>query len=186
VTSVLPGPDLERLGAWFAAEIPDAGGALTATLIAGGKSNLTFLVTTVRASGSCGVRPSAMCWRRRMTWSASTGPCWRCATPPCRCRHLRAVPGRSRGGRRVLRDGRCAGTPFRRAGELAVLGPERTRAISTGLVDTLVALLQVDAEDPPFLLKLAPRGAVIAPAHRGIARGVSRRTRSATHRPLPG
>ena len=45
MTSVLPGLDLEQLGAWFAAEIPDVGGALTATLIAGGKSNLTFLVT---------------------------------------------------------------------------------------------------------------------------------------------
>jgi aminoglycoside phosphotransferase (APT) family kinase protein len=41
---------------------------------------------------------------------------------------------------------RCAGTPFRRAAQLAGLGSERTRAISTGLVDTLAALHAVDPD----------------------------------------
>ena len=40
-----PGLDLDALGRWFAAEIPGAGDALEATLIAGGKSNVTFVVT---------------------------------------------------------------------------------------------------------------------------------------------
>jgi aminoglycoside phosphotransferase (APT) family kinase protein len=187
VTSVLPGLDLERLGAWFAAEIPDVGGELTATLIAGGKSNLTFLVTDgasewiVRRPPLGHVLATAhdMVREYRVMSALHDTPV---PVPPtyALCRDAAVV------GAEFYVMGRCAGTPFRRADELAVLGPERTRDISTGLVDTLVALHQVDAEDPPFLLKLAPRGAVIAPAHRGIARGVSRRTRSATHRPLPG
>ena len=39
---------------------------------------------------------------------------------------------------------RCVGTPYRKAAELAALGAERTRTISTRLVDTLAALHQVD------------------------------------------
>jgi aminoglycoside phosphotransferase (APT) family kinase protein len=39
---------------------------------------------------------------------------------------------------------RMAGTPYRRAAELAVLGPERTRAISERLVDTLTTLHAVE------------------------------------------
>jgi aminoglycoside phosphotransferase (APT) family kinase protein len=40
------GVDLDRLGPWFAANVPGAtGAALTATLIAGGRSNLTYTVS---------------------------------------------------------------------------------------------------------------------------------------------
>jgi aminoglycoside phosphotransferase (APT) family kinase protein len=39
---------------------------------------------------------------------------------------------------------KVAGTPYRRRAELEALGPERTRVISERLVDTLVALHQVD------------------------------------------
>ena len=41
----LPGLDLDRLGAWLSATVPGAGATLSATLIAGGKSNLTYRVT---------------------------------------------------------------------------------------------------------------------------------------------
>ena len=40
-----PGLDLARLGPWLADAVPGAGSELTATLIAGGKSNLTYDVT---------------------------------------------------------------------------------------------------------------------------------------------
>jgi len=40
-----PGLDLGALGAWFAEHVPGAGTELQATLIAGGKSNLTYAVT---------------------------------------------------------------------------------------------------------------------------------------------
>jgi aminoglycoside phosphotransferase (APT) family kinase protein len=39
------GADLEALAPWFAAHVDADGGPLTATLIAGGRSNLTYLVT---------------------------------------------------------------------------------------------------------------------------------------------
>ena len=40
------GVDLDRLGPWFASRVPTyAGAPLTATLIAGGRSNLTYIVT---------------------------------------------------------------------------------------------------------------------------------------------
>ena len=40
------GVDLDRLGPWFASRVPTYSGApLTATLIAGGRSNLTYVVT---------------------------------------------------------------------------------------------------------------------------------------------
>jgi len=145
VTSVLPGLDLERLGAWFAAEIPDVGGALTATLIAGGKSNLTFLVTDgasqwiVRRPPLGHVLATAhdMVREYRVMSALRDTPV---LVPPtyALCRDGAVV------GAEFYVMGRCAGTPFRRADELAVFGPERTRAISTGLVDTLVALHQVD------------------------------------------
>jgi len=41
----LPGLDLDRLGAWLSSTVPGAGATLSATLIAGGKSNLTYRVT---------------------------------------------------------------------------------------------------------------------------------------------
>ena len=40
-----PGLDLDRLAGWFAAAIPGAGKRLSASLIAGGKSNLTYVVS---------------------------------------------------------------------------------------------------------------------------------------------
>jgi aminoglycoside phosphotransferase (APT) family kinase protein len=45
VIDVPPGVDLERLRPWFAENVADgSGGALTATLISGGRSNLTYAI----------------------------------------------------------------------------------------------------------------------------------------------
>ena len=145
MTSVLPGLDLERLGAWFAAEIPDVGGALTATLIAGGKSNLTFLVTD-GASEWIVRRPPlghVLATAHDMVREYRVMSALRDTPVPvpltyALCRDAAVV------GAEFYVMGCCVGTPFRRADELAVFGPERTRAISAGLVDTLVALHQVD------------------------------------------
>ncbi|WOX20771.1 phosphotransferase family protein [Streptomyces solicathayae] len=139
------GLDLVRLGSWLGANVPGAGSDLSATLIAGGKSNLTY----------------------RVTDGATT---WIVRRPPLG--HVLATAhdmGREYRVMSALRDtavpvpytfgfcddaevlgapfymmARCAGTPYRLAAELAPLGEERTRLISERLVDTLVTLHQVD------------------------------------------
>ncbi|MEU9858549.1 phosphotransferase family protein [Streptomyces sp. NPDC047974] len=137
--------DLDRLGGWLTAHVPGAGTDLSATLIAGGKSNLTY----------------------RVTDGTST---WIVRRPPLG--HVLATAhdmGREYRVTSALRDTEvpvprtygfcedpevlgapfyvmehCAGTPYRRAAELASLGEARTRLISQNLVDTLVTLHQVD------------------------------------------
>jgi aminoglycoside phosphotransferase (APT) family kinase protein len=142
-----PGLDLDRLGRWFAAEVPGAGSALEATLIAGGKSNLTFVVTDgtsewiVRRPPMGHVLATAHDMAREFRVMSALQ---HSAVPVPRtyaiC-HDHSVIGADF----YVMD-RCAGTPFRLAAELKELGPERTRAISTGLVDTLAALHAIDPE----------------------------------------
>jgi aminoglycoside phosphotransferase (APT) family kinase protein len=140
-----PGLDLDRLGSWLTAHVPGAGTDLAATLIAGGKSNLTY----------------------RVTDGTST---WIVRRPPLG--HVLATAhdmGREHRVMSALRDtsvpvprtfglcddpevlgapfyvmAHCEGTPYRLGSELAALGEERTRLISERLVDTLVTLHQVD------------------------------------------
>ncbi len=144
----VPGLDLHRLGEWFGENIPGAGTGLTAELIAGGKSNLTYIV-------SDGDRE------------------WIVRRPPLG--HVLATAhdmGREYRVMTALQDtpvpvpvtyGLCdddsvvgatfyvmekvGGTPYRRAAELERIGPERTRTIATRLVDTLAALHLVDPAD---------------------------------------
>ncbi|WP_406864359.1 phosphotransferase family protein [Streptomyces sp. HUAS MG47] len=141
----LPGLDLDRLGAWLRVHVPGAGSDLSATLIAGGKSNLTYRVTDGAAT-------------------------WIVRRPPLG--HVLATAhdmGREYRVMSALRDTsvpvphtfgfcddtdvlgapfyvmeRCAGTPYRVHTELAELGEDRTRQISERLVDTLVTLHRVD------------------------------------------
>ena len=68
-----PGLDLDRLAGWFAAAIPGAGDRLSASLIAGGRSNLTYVVSDgASTNGSCAGRRSATCSPPPTTWPAST------------------------------------------------------------------------------------------------------------------
>jgi aminoglycoside phosphotransferase (APT) family kinase protein len=140
-----PGLDLDVLGAWFAAEIPGAGDELRATLIAGGKSNLTYVVTD-------GAKE----------WIVRRPPLGHVlATAHDMAREYRVMSALKDTGVPVPRTfamctdsavlgadfyvmQRCDGTPYRRAAELVPLGPERTRTISERLVDTLAALHAVD------------------------------------------
>ncbi|MEV6329331.1 phosphotransferase family protein [Streptomyces sp. NPDC051909] len=140
-----PGLDPARLGSWLRAHVPGAGSDVSATLIAGGRSNLTYRVTDGTTT-------------------------WIVRRPPLG--HVLATAhdmGREYRVMSALRDtsvpvphmsglcedpevlgapfyvmAQCAGTPYRLAAELAALGEERTRLISERLVDTLVTLHQVD------------------------------------------
>lgn len=151
----LPGLDLDRLGAWLPMAVPGAGERLSAELIAGGKSNLTYLVSD---GGS--------------EWVVRRPPLGHVlATAHDMAREYRAIAALQETAVPVPRTfalcedeevlgapfyvmERCAGTPFRRAEELVELGPERTRTISEQLVDALVALHGVD----PYAVGLADFG----------------------------
>ena len=63
----LPGLDLDALAAHLGR------GPLSGELVAGGRSNLTYLVCDGTGPGSCAGRRSATCWPPRTTWPASTG-----------------------------------------------------------------------------------------------------------------
>lgn len=142
--SALPGLDLDRLAAWLPTVLPGAGTQLRAELIAGGKSNLTYLLT----DGS-------------HTWVLRRPPLGHVlATAHDMAREHRvmaALHGTEVPVPEMLALGdpevlgapfyvmeRVPGTPYRDRRELAALGPERTRAISTTLVDTLAALHRID------------------------------------------
>ncbi|TDB88737.1 phosphotransferase family protein [Actinomadura sp. KC216] len=140
-----PGLDLGRLGDWMSLTVPGAGGPLEARLIAGGKSNLTYEVT-----GGTG------------TWIVRRPPLGhRLATAHDMAREYRVMAALQATGVPVPRtyalcqDEDVLGAPFyvmervrgrtyRFAAELAPLGPDRAREISTALVDTLAMLHRVE------------------------------------------
>ncbi|MBO9520621.1 MAG: phosphotransferase family protein [Nocardioidaceae bacterium] len=137
----LPGLDLDRLLPW----LPGAVGELSASLIAGGKSNLTYEVTDgtstwiVRRPPLGHVLATAHDMAREYRVMAALQPT---AVP---------VPGtvvlcedpEVLGAPFYVME-KVAGRPYRFVDDIAPLGPDRTRAISSSLVDTLVTLHQVD------------------------------------------
>jgi len=148
--SSLPGLDLTRLSAWWPDHVgPLAGtGDLDATLIAGGKSNLTYEVTDgagawiVRRPPLGHVLATAHDMAREhrvMTALRET------AVPVPATYALCQDPGVLGAPFYVM--AKVDGTPYRRAEELAALGAERVTAISTRLVDALAALHAIDPVD---------------------------------------
>ncbi|HYJ68688.1 MAG TPA: phosphotransferase family protein [Nocardioidaceae bacterium] len=140
-----PGLDLPRLTDWFTTSVPGANGSLRAQLVPGGKSNLTYEVTD-------GVS----------TWIVRRPPLGHVlATAHDMPREYRVISALQDTAVPVPRTyALCEetavlgapfyvmemviGTPYRHAAELEPLGPERTRVISTGLVETLATLHEVD------------------------------------------
>ncbi|MFE5483947.1 phosphotransferase family protein [Streptomyces sp. NPDC056527] len=143
-----PGLELARLRPWFAETLPQARvGTLSATLVTGGKSNLTYRLTDGEAT-------------------------WILRRPPLG--HVLATAhdmGREYAVMSALADtpvpvprlyGLCLdtgilgaefyvmeavdGRPYRTAADLAPLGPGRVRRISGALVDTLADLHTVDPD----------------------------------------
>jgi aminoglycoside phosphotransferase (APT) family kinase protein len=145
MTAEVPGLDLTALGTWLSAQVPGAGAQLHATLIAGGKSNLTYAVTDgthewiVRRPPLGHVLATAHDMAREYRVMAALQDT---AVPVPRtyamCTDKDVI------GAEFYLMQRCAGTPYRRAEELLPLGVTRTRAVSERLVDTLVALHAVD------------------------------------------
>ncbi|MET8830277.1 phosphotransferase family protein [Streptomyces sp. NPDC004610] len=141
-----PGLDPERLRGLLDRERPGlVAGPLTARLIEGGRSNLTYTVTdgtgrwVVRRPPLGHVLATAHDMRREHRVISALHPT---AVPVpgtlllCEDEEVLGAPFY------VMEQ--VPGTPYRTAEQLAPLGPERTRAAVLGLVDTLVELHAVD------------------------------------------
>ncbi|MBF6422135.1 phosphotransferase family protein [Nocardia farcinica] len=141
----LPGLDLDRLSDWLREHLPMTGTALTGTLIAGGKSNLTYEIgdgTTrwiVRRPPLGHVLATAHDMAREYRVMAPL----RQTEVPIPAMYALCQDDSVIGAPFYVME-RIEGRPYRTAAELADLGPERTRAISAGLIDTLATLHAVD------------------------------------------
>ncbi|WP_207547046.1 phosphotransferase family protein [Mycolicibacterium fortuitum] len=145
-TDAPPGLDLKRLGRWFRTSISDYGGAaLEATVLAGGKSNLTYRVTdgqhawVVRRPPLGHVLATAHDMGREHRVMAAL--------------HDTAVPVPRVYGH--CADAEVIGAPFyvmefidgdvyRDAAQLIAAGPATTAAIATAMVTVLADLHRVD------------------------------------------
>ncbi|MFG3283552.1 phosphotransferase family protein [Streptomyces sp. NPDC048111] len=143
-----PGLDPEQLRSHLDRVRPGlVGGPLTARLIEGGRSNLTYVVTD--GSGQWVVR------RPPLGHVLATAHDMKREHRVISALHPTAVPvpepvllcdDPSVLGAPFYVMEYVAGTPYRTAEQLAPLGPERTRAAVLALVDTLVDLHAVDPE----------------------------------------
>ncbi|MGW0906398.1 phosphotransferase family protein [Streptomyces sp. NPDC002853] len=144
-----PGLDLDKLRGHLDRERPDlVGGPLTARLIEGGRSNLTYAVTdgttrwVVRRPPLGHVLATAHDMKRehRVISALHRGTEVPVPAPVLLCEDVDVL-----GAPFYVMDF-VDGTPYRTAEELAPLGAERTRAAVLGLVDTLVDLHSVAPE----------------------------------------
>jgi aminoglycoside phosphotransferase (APT) family kinase protein len=176
-----PGLDLERLGAWLSAEVSGAGRHLTARLIAGGKSNLTYEVGD-GASTWIVRRPPlghVLATAHDMGREYRVMSALEATDVPVPRMYAFCADSDVLGAPFYVME-RVAGRPYRYAAELAPLGPERTRSISTGLVDTLAALHAVN----PAAVGLADFGRPEGFLARQVSRWKTQLDASWT-RPLP-
>ncbi|MCM2578222.1 phosphotransferase family protein [Streptomyces meridianus] len=143
-----PGLDLERLRTHLDRERPGlVAGPLDGELIEGGRSNLTYRIGdgssrwVVRRPPLGHVLATAHDMSREHRVISALHPT---AVPVPRTVLLCEDDAVLGSPFYVMEF--VAGTPYRRSGELAVLGPERTRGVVLALVDTLVSLHSVDPE----------------------------------------
>ncbi|MEU1023131.1 phosphotransferase family protein [Streptomyces sp. NPDC005904] len=143
-----PGLDLDQLRAHLDRERPGlVGGPLTARLIEGGRSNLTYAVTdgterwVVRRPPLGHVLATAHDMKREHRVIEALHP----TEVPVPAPVLLCADESVIGAPFYVME-HVDGTPYRTAEELAPLGPERTRATVLGLLDTLVDLHAVDPE----------------------------------------
>ncbi|MFI7443308.1 phosphotransferase family protein [Nonomuraea indica] len=141
----VPGIDWPRLAAWMPAHVPSAGEPLRASLISGGKSNLTYLVeaserpVVLRRPPLGHVLPTAHDMRRewRVISALADTPV---PVPPA----LAFCADEDVIGAPFYVMGHVAGTAVREKGELAGLPPERARRLAERLAEVLAAIHDVD------------------------------------------
>lgn len=142
------GLDLPRLKTWLEQEHPGlVAGELSATLITGGKSNLTYNLTDgvsewiIRRPPLGNIMATAHDMRREYDMAHALG-----ATNVPVPKMLAYGSDKDIVGAEFYIMELIDGVPYRYRDELVPLGEERTRNISTGLVRTLASLHSVDAE----------------------------------------
>ncbi|GAA1891217.1 phosphotransferase family protein [Paeniglutamicibacter psychrophenolicus] len=140
------GLDLDKLTDWLAAEHPGmVAGELSATLITGGKSNLTYELTDgtnawiVRRPPLGTIMATAHDMRREYTMADAL----RGTDVPVAKMYAYCGDKDVLGADFYIME-RIDGVPYRYADELRALGEERTRGLSTELVGTLAKLHSVD------------------------------------------
>ncbi|WP_026917767.1 phosphotransferase family protein [Gordonia shandongensis] len=143
----LPGLDLDRLTGWFTENVAPLDGPPTADLIAGGKSNLTYRLSSGDAEWILRRPPvgkllaTAHDMGREYTMMSALAA----TDVPVPQMYAYCDDGDVLGAPFYVMEA-VDGTPYRRAAELRPLGPERTRAISERLVDTLAELHRVEPD----------------------------------------
>lgn len=145
-TEETPGLDLAAFRRWYDGERPgDIAGDLSARVIAGGRSNLTYEVTDgqawwiVRRPPLGHVQATAHDMGREYTAMSALAP----TDVPVPQTYAHCSDPDVLGAPFYVME-RVEGTAYRQASDLAALGPERTTAIATEMVDVLARLHTVD------------------------------------------
>jgi aminoglycoside phosphotransferase (APT) family kinase protein len=183
----VPGLDLPRLGAWFAEHVPGVAGSagghvdLSARHISGGKSNLTYEVTDGRSAWIVRRPPlgHVLATAHDMAREHRVMTALRDTVVPVPVTYALCEDTDVVGAVFYVME-KVAGAPYRSRKELEALGPERTRAISERLVDTLVALHAVD----PAAVGLADFGRPEGFLSRQVSRW-KKQMDASHHRDLP-
>src|SRR5215469_12054785 len=145
--SAPPGLDLDRLGDWFSRCVPGATAqrGLSAQILAGGRSNLTYEVTDGRSSWVLRRPPlgHVLATAHDMAREYRVISALAATSVPVPAAYALCTDTGVTGAPFYVME-RVTGTAYRFASELEPLGPGRTRAISQALIDTLIALHEVD------------------------------------------
>jgi aminoglycoside phosphotransferase (APT) family kinase protein len=146
VTTELPGLDLDRFGAFFDRACPgEVTGPLTGTLLAGGKSNLTYVVGDGHREWVVRRPPlgHVLATAHDMTREFRVMSALRDTDVPVPRTYVLCEDEDVIGKKFYVME-RVRGTPYRTAEQLRPLGQDRTRLISQRCVDTLATLHTVD------------------------------------------
>ncbi|WP_103963603.1 phosphotransferase family protein [Nonomuraea solani] len=141
----VPGIDQPRLSAWMGRNVPDAGEPLTVSLIAGGRSNLTYLVETgerrlvLRRPPLGHVLPTAHDMRREWRVISALAP-----TPVPVPEPVAFCPDEDVVGAPFYLMGYVDGAAVRTREQLGDPAPDRTRRLSERLAEVLAAVHAVD------------------------------------------
>ncbi|SBV27104.1 Predicted kinase, aminoglycoside phosphotransferase (APT) family [Micromonospora krabiensis] len=177
------GVDLDRLAAYLAAHRPDlAGGPLRARLIAGGKSNLTYLLdlgdreVVLRRPPLGHVLATAHDMGREFRVISALAP----TGVPVPAALLHCPDPEVIGAPFYLME-RVTGEVFRTRAQTDPLGDERRRELAMAMMDTLAALHRIE----PTAVGLADFGRPEGYLERQVRRWAGQLDRSRS-RPLPG
>lgn len=147
-TDTPPGLDIERFTEWFEQACPgQASGPLHASVIAGGRSNLTYELSDGTSSWVVRRPPlgHVLATAHDMSREYREVSALRDTEVPVPVTYALCEDSEVIGAPFYVME-LIAGTPYRFAAQLNELGPQRTRVIADRMMDTLAELHQVDPE----------------------------------------